>query len=435
MIIKKWDTTLNSGAGGWLAQSAKTNAVDLVVDVTAGTPVSIFEVVGSTPKIKINYLPDAVFDSLYFYAALSSNTTAASLAQQAKTAATTLKRTPTGMYFVAANATVTITGSIEPGVGSATLINGAYYSAAIYASDEGVVAEAADAYVPSTTLETGDWIVLQTFQGSGTQADPYLATFAAIENTYEIMTGASAGSGGTAGLVPSSVAGDQNKFLKANGTWAIPTDTNTTYSISTVNGGDAYSEKIRLTDSGAGTDDVTIAVGVVGSTYGLTIEQASDVITLKHADTSTQATVTNTGRSYIQSITLDEYGHITAIASGTETVTDTNTTYSISAVDGTTGKKIIRLTAGGSGSGTDDVTLVQGTNTTLTRTNDEITIEATAYTAGNGISLASYQFSVGAGVGLTQEASGLKMTQPFISSASAPAASYQVANNLWFDIA
>jgi len=50
----------------------------------------------------------------------------------------------------------------------------------------------------------------------------------------------------------------------------------------------------------------------------------------------------------------------------------TNTTYGISAVDGTTGKKIIRLS--GSDSTADDVTLVAGSNITLTRSNDEITI-------------------------------------------------------------
>lgn len=50
----------------------------------------------------------------------------------------------------------------------------------------------------------------------------------------------------------------------------------------------------------------------------------------QHVDTSSQATVTNTGRTYIQSITLDTYGHITALTSATETVTDTNTA---SAVD------------------------------------------------------------------------------------------------------
>ncbi len=50
-----------------------------------------------------------------------------------------------------------------------------------------------------------------------------------------------------------------------------------------------------------------------------------------------------------------------------------NTTYSISAVDGNSGKKIIRLTD--SGGGNDDVTLVGGTNVTLSRSNDEITID------------------------------------------------------------
>lgn len=40
--------------------------------------------------------------------------------------------------------------------------------------------------------------------------------------------------------------------------------------------------------------------------------------TVAHADTSSQATVTNTGRTYIQSITLDDFGHLTAITSATE---------------------------------------------------------------------------------------------------------------------
>jgi hypothetical protein len=56
------------------------------------------------------------------------------------------------------------------------------------------------------------------------------------------------------------------------------------------------------------------------------------------------------------------------------TVNSTNTTYNVSAVDGTTGKKIIRLT--GSDSTTDDVTLVAGSNINLTRAGDEITISS-----------------------------------------------------------
>jgi len=81
-------------------------------------------------------------------------------------------------------------------------------------------------------------------------------------------------------------------------------------------------------------------------------------------------------------------GNWVSIARSDEINVDTNTTYTISAADGTAGKKIIRLTAGGSGSGNDDVTLVAGTNVTLDRVGDEITINSTA-TGGSGTGLGS----------------------------------------------
>jgi hypothetical protein len=52
---------------------------------------------------------------------------------------------------------------------------------------------------------------------------------------------------------------------------------------------------------------------------------ADDVLTISHNDTSSQASVNNSGRTYIQDITLDTYGHITGITSATETVTNTDT--------------------------------------------------------------------------------------------------------------
>lgn len=39
--------------------------------------------------------------------------------------------------------------------------------------------------------------------------------------------------------------------------------------------------------------------------------------TLSHADTSSQASVNNSGNTFIQDITLDDYGHITALVSNT----------------------------------------------------------------------------------------------------------------------
>jgi hypothetical protein len=52
--------------------------------------------------------------------------------------------------------------------------------------------------------------------------------------------------------------------------------------------------------------------------------------TIDHADTSSQASVNNSGRTYIQDITLDGAGHVTALASATETVTNSDTNYYLS---------------------------------------------------------------------------------------------------------
>lgn len=79
---------------------------------------------------------------------------------------------------------------------------------------------------------------------------------------------------------------------------------------------------------------------------------SSGTITISHADTSSQATVTNSGRTYIQSVTLDTYGHVTALSSATETVTDTNTTYTLNVSGTGTNANKVGLVAGGSGSGT-----------------------------------------------------------------------------------
>jgi len=59
-----------------------------------------------------------------------------------------------------------------------------------------------------------------------------------------------------------------------------------------------------------------------------------------HTDTSSQASVNNSGRTYIQDITLDTYGHVTGLTSATETVTDTNDFVDGISVSGTTTKTI-----------------------------------------------------------------------------------------------
>jgi hypothetical protein len=63
---------------------------------------------------------------------------------------------------------------------------------------------------------------------------------------------------------------------------------------------------------------------------GLTGGGTTGTVTISHADTSSQASVNNSGRTYIQDITLDTYGHITGITSATETVTNTDTNTQLS---------------------------------------------------------------------------------------------------------
>jgi hypothetical protein len=209
MIIKRWD--------GTAFQALYPKTVAQKVFDNAGTT-AIFD---SNNKIKPSYLPDSVFDSLFFADIISSNTNTNQLLANA--IALGGARSRVGMYFVAGG-TVTITSSF------AGTINSVNYNTEIIIGDvdptEGVTTIPA-----TTTLESGDWILITTFSGAGTVGLPYLANFHVINNAYELMVGATASVNGAPGLVPTPVSGQQAHFLRGDGTWVIPT--NTTYSGST----------------------------------------------------------------------------------------------------------------------------------------------------------------------------------------------------------
>lgn len=87
--------------------------------------------------------------------------------------------------------------------------------------------------------------------------------------------------------------GTTSQFLRSDGdgsfSWVTPTDTNTTYSA--------------------------------GS--GLSLSST----TFSHADTSSASNLSASSRRYVTALTFDTYGHVTGYSTGTETVVDTNTTY------------------------------------------------------------------------------------------------------------
>ena len=90
----------------------------------------------------------------------------------------------------------------------------------------------------------------------------------------------------------------------------------------------------EFTLTGDSGSNQTIAHGntldIAGGNAISTVVGATDTVTINHDDTSSQASVNNSGRTYIQDITLDTYGHVTGLTSATETVTNTDTNTQLS---------------------------------------------------------------------------------------------------------
>ena len=225
-----------------------------------------------------------------------------------------------------------------------------------------------------------------------------------------------------------------NKVVKAT-----VSGTDTTYGVSCVDGDNSDEEKIRLTGSDSSTDDVVLEAGtglsiarsgdkitftntvsdtntnqlttftltgdggsdqtiahgntldIAGGNAITTAVGATDTVTINHDDTSSQASVNNSGRTYIQDITLDTYGHVTGLTSATETVTDTNTMGSGFTVSATTDTNATTITQG------DDLFFAAGTGITCETTADgTVTITNTVSDTNTQLSTEQVQDIVGA---------------------------------------
>lgn len=116
-----------------------------------------------------------------------------------------------------------------------------------------------------------------------------------LKKTVQTMTGATSSAAGAAGLAPAPAAGANTKFLRGDGTWAIPV--NTTYSAGT---GLALDGTVfSLADSGASAGNYGPSADVTGN---------------------------NDVTMSVPYITVDAKGRVTAITN--KTVTFKNTTYS-----------------------------------------------------------------------------------------------------------
>lgn len=163
-----------------------------------------------------------------------------------------------------------------------------------------------------------------------------------------------------------------------------------------------------------------------GGGITLTSDATNDRMTIAHTDTSSQASSNNSGRTYIQDITLDTYGHVTGIATASETVTNTNqlTTFQVEDGDGNevtiSHAKEWKFKEGGGVN-------INWTDTTPGSNADPFDLEFkinTGVTAGNGLTgggilNVSRTIHVGAGNGITVAADEVKMSGSYTGSFSA----------------
>ena len=232
MTIKRWDTSANNNAGGWVEQYPKTVTTQLYD--SSGS--SVFETIGNEDKIKAEYLPNSVFDSLRFFGSLdvrSSNTDRVNdmidVLKGIYDSANTNDRSAIGYYIVFSHdGTLAQANSNTAGAIATSFIGQFTYKHDDSSSDSAT----------SVTVEAGDWAVIESASGTGTSSEPFIVTLSIISNTYELYQGATNLAAGSPGLVPAASSAQRLQFLRGDGTYATPTDTNTFRTISVDTNGD-----------------------------------------------------------------------------------------------------------------------------------------------------------------------------------------------------
>ena len=110
-------------------------------------------------------------------------------------------------------------------------------------------------------------------------------------------------------------SGDNLTFNAGSGL----TESVTGFAVTYVNSDKGSSQNIFknvASDSGtAVADNNNDTLTITGGTF-IDTSVSGDTLTINHSDTSSQASINNSGNTFIQDITLDTHGHITGLASG-----------------------------------------------------------------------------------------------------------------------
>ena len=133
--------------------------------------------------------------------------------------------------------------------------------------------------------------------------------------TYSNMKGATASADGAAGLVPAPTKGNQTKYLRADGTWQTPPDTNTTYSNATTSAAGLMSaaDKTKLDNSTVATYYGLLAANSNSVTKSLPSGKTKCLILVYVIPTSSSSTIFLSGSVIISSLSTS----MTAVSSQT----------------------------------------------------------------------------------------------------------------------
>jgi hypothetical protein len=158
-------------------------ALDGKVSTTAVGAIGGVASLDGSGKVPIGQLPNAVFDSLFFYSTIGTPGTASAVAinfEEGIKNAATLNRSAVGFYYVLSTA-----GTIAQQTTSiqTTLGDNLYYQWTFKNDDSGATAPTS-----SGALEVGDWVVITKITGNGAVGTPYILELAVVNNVYEVAT-------------------------------------------------------------------------------------------------------------------------------------------------------------------------------------------------------------------------------------------------------
>lgn len=223
------------------------------------------------------------------------------------------------------------------------------------------------------------------------------------------MTGATASSAGTHGLVPAPAAGEQGLFLRGDGDWALPPQTtDTTYTLSGALSSHKFTNTLTPSSGTATTSELTLAAG---TRITLTDDTANNKITIATTAEVNQNAFSNVAVSGQTTVAADSKTDTLNLANGNNISITTNAT-SDTVTIGVTGiangaevnqnafsnVAVSGQTTVAAESKTDTLNLAEGANVTITTnaSTDTVTIAATDTTYSDVVAGGSSGLMTGA---------------------------------------